>query len=228
MKSLRRPVVYQGVTYPDYEMDFYTSNIHSKRFKDQILKPRLEDKGYLGFVFCTERRRTNARQHKILAETFPDLISESPIVSYYGLKIGRYRNELKTPMGFTFICNMICPDHIDANRQNNHHANIMLVTQFENVLKSGPRRGREYKGIDEPRCGTYRIRIQWRNILDKNGKPFKIEKRFKTEEEAASAYNTFLKEGLLTIFGLDLGLKLYDIAYKNVIETPVQEQLILR
>jgi hypothetical protein len=35
IKINRRPVVYQGVTYPNYEMDFYTSNVYGKCFKDK-------------------------------------------------------------------------------------------------------------------------------------------------------------------------------------------------
>jgi len=224
MESLRRPIVYQGVTYPDYEMDGYTSNVYSVRFKDRILKPkRAGTKGYLGFYIC----RFNTPQHQLLAETFPDLLSKSPIVSHYDLKIGRYRHESKTPMGFTFICNQVCPDHIDNNKSNNHHTNLMLVTQFENILKCGPKKGGKYKSLFKRPYGTYQVRIQWRSILDKNGKTFHVCKTFKTEEEAVLRSNTMLEEALLTIWGKDLGQKMYDFAYKNVIETPVQEQLIL-
>ena len=27
-------------------------------------------------------------------------------------------------MGFTFICNMVCPDHIDNNKANNSYKNL--------------------------------------------------------------------------------------------------------
>jgi len=216
METLRRPVVYQGVTYPEYEMDFYTSNVYSIKSNDTVMKPMNKTiSNYLGFSFYIEGRRFSVRQHKLLAETFQDLLSKSPLVSHYGLKIGREQHELKTPMGFTVICNQVCPDHIDGNRANNHHTNIMPVTQFENVLKCGPRNGRKYKGIYKRPCGTYQVLIMWENILDKNGKGFYTSKHFKTEEEAALAYNTMLEEALLTIFGPDLGPKLYDLAYKN-------------
>jgi hypothetical protein len=227
MESLRRPVVYQGVTYPDYEMDFYTSDVYSKRFKDRVLKSGPSGMGYLVYHLHKGDRRFTAKQHKLLAETFPDLISNSPLVSHYGLQIGRDRHELKTPMGFTFICKMVCPDHIDNNKRNNHHTNLMLVTQHENNIKCGPKNGKKYKNVTKTINGTYKVRTQWRSILDKNGKKFYISKNFKTEEEAALASNTMLEESLLTIWGPDLGPKLYDLAYKNVIETPVQEQLIL-
>ncbi len=229
MKSLRRPIVYQGVTYPKYKMDGYTSNVYSVRFKDRVLKPkRAGIKGYLGFCICVEGRRLNAPQHQLLAETFFDLLSKSPIVSHYDLKIGRYRHESKTPMGFTFICNQVCPDHIDNNKSNNHHTNLMRVTQFENILKCGPKKGGKYKSAFKRPYGAYQVRIHWKSILDKNGKTFHVCKTFKTGEEAALGYNTMLEEALLTIWGPDFGPKMYDFAYKNVIETPVQEQLILR
>jgi hypothetical protein len=224
MESLRRLVVYQGVTYPDYEMDFYTSNVYSKRFKDRIVKPRLRS-GYIHFHMSNG---LNPGEHQFLAETFPDLLSKSPLVSHYDLKIGQDRHELKTPTDFTFLCNMICPDHIDNNRTNNHHTNLMIATQHENLIKCGPFKGKRYKGITKTKCGKYRVRVRWQNIVDKNGKIFEVSKLIRTEEEAVLGYNRILEESLLTIWGPDLRPKMYDFAYKNVIETPVQEQLILR
>src|SRR6056300_24934 len=229
MESLRRLVVYQGVTYTEYEMDFYTSNVHSMKFGGKILKSKRNGHGYLGYCLCSEdRQRFNAKQHKLLAETFQDLLSKSPLVSHHGLKIGREQHELEFGTAFRMICNQVCPDHIDSNRVNNHHSNLMIVTQFENLLKCGPRKGKKYKGIRKRPCGAYAIQIQFHNILDKNGKYFHLFKRFKTEEEeAALAYNTMLEEALLTIFGLDLGPKLYDLAYKNEVPATVQQELIL-
>ena len=219
IKINRRPVVYQGVTYPNYEMDFYTSNVYSKCFKDKdrALKPIRKRGGYPSFNFRHMEKSYTARQHKLLAETFPDLLSKSPLVSHYGLQIGKDQHELKTPMGFTFICNMVCPDHIDNNKANNSYKNLMITTQSENNLKCDPFEGRKYKGINKTPYGKYRVLITWRNILYENGKPFHNSKSFETEEEAALAYNTMLKESLLTVWGSDLGPKMYDLAYKNTI-----------
>lgn len=230
MKSLRRPIVYQGVTYPRYEMDFYTSNVYNVRFNDRILKcQKSGNRGYSGFCIYNEPHNVNIRQHKALAETFPDLLSKSPLVSHYDLKIGQDRHEFKTPTDFTFICNQVCPDHIDENKTNNHHTNLMIATQFENMIKCGPKSGKKYKGTTRTHYGKkYLVRTQWRNIVDKNGKTLPVWKTFEIEEEAALGYNTMLEEALLTVWGPDLGPKMYDFAYKNVIETPVQEQLILR
>jgi hypothetical protein len=227
MKSLRRPAVYQGVTYPDYEVELNTSNVYSVKFGNRILKPIFYGKGYLKYCFYSVGKIIRAKKHGLIAETFPDFIQLSPIVSHHGLKIGRERYELEFGTAFRMICNMVCPDHIDGNRVNNHHSNLMIVTQFENILKCGPRKGK-YKGFYKTSSGTYQIDIQFENILDENGKSFRLYKRFKTEEEAALGFNTMIEEALLTIFGLDLGPKMYDFAYKNAIETPVQEQLILR
>ena len=225
MESLRRPAVYQGVTYPEYEMDFYTSNVYSKRFGDRLLKPRSDNGNYLGYGFCSKGSVRYARQHKVLAETFYDLLPKSPLVSHYGLQIGCDRHELLTPTGFTFICNMVCPDHIDDNGANNHHSNLMIVTQFENLIKCGPFKGKRYKGAykQSKNGNTYhRMQLEFTNILDKDGKHFFVSKFFKTEEAAALGYNTMLEEALLTVWGPDLGPKMYDIAYKNVIETPAR------
>lgn len=226
MKSLRRPAVCQGVTYPEYEVEFNTSNVYTKRFGNRILKSRSDCHDYRRYNFSLGGVLIEVKHHRLIADTFPDLIQLSPIVSHHGLKIGRERHELEFGTAFRMICNQVCPDHIDGNRVNNHHSNLMIVTQFENILKCGPRKGK-YKGFYKTSNGTYQIDIGFETILDENGKYFRLAKRFKTEEEAALAYNTMLKESLLTVFGPDLGPKMYDFAYKNVIETPVQEQLIL-
>jgi hypothetical protein len=219
IKINRRTVISLGVTYPNYEMDFYTSNVYSKCFKDKdrALKPIIKRGGYPSFNFRHMGKSYTTRQHKLLAETFPDLLLKSPLVSHYGLQIGKDQHELKTPMGFTFICNMVCPDHIDNNKANNSYKNLMITTQSENILKCDPFEGRKYKGIHKTLYGKYRVSISWQNILYENGKHFRTSKNFETEEEAVLAYNTVLKESLLTVWGSDLGPKMYDLAYKNTI-----------
>jgi len=230
MESLRRPVVYNGVTYPDYEIDFHTSNVYSKRFKDKDRALKTYPRPFSTYrnVGIPCPKMTPIGVHTLMAETFHDLLPKSPIVSYYGLLVGRDRHILKTPMGFTFICNMVCPDHIDGDPSNNHHSNLMIVTQFENILKCGPRNGKKYKGVRKRTYGTYQIQIEFRNILDENGKNFYLCKTFKTEEEAVLGFNTMLEESLLTIFGSYLGPKLYDLAYKNEVSATVQQEFILR
>jgi hypothetical protein len=224
METLRRPAVYQGVTHPHYEMEYYTSDVYSTRFNDRILKAKKLGIGYLGFHFRDKKSEIDIypKQHGLLAETFPDLLPKSPIVSHYGLEIGNDRHELKTPTGFNFICNLVCPDHIDGNKANNHHSNIMIMTQFENIFRCGPKKGRKYKGIFKTATNSYLVQIRFRSIIDKNGRFIYTVKTFETEEEAALAYNPMLEEILLNAFGPDLGAKMYDIAYKNVIEIPCQ------
>ncbi len=226
MESLRRPAVYQGVTYPDYEVEFNTSNVYSVKFGNRILKPHSDRTGYRKYTFSLGGVLMEVKHHRLIADTFSDFIQLSPIVSHHGLKIGGERHELEFGTAFRMICNMVCPDHIDGNRADNHHSNLMIVTQFENVLKCESRKGKRYKGVTKV-GNRYLVRIQFKNILDENGKYFRLAKRFETEEEAALGFNTMIEEALLTIFGLDLGLKMYDIAYKNVIETPVQEELFV-
>ena len=230
MESLRRQAVYKGVTYPDYEVEFNTSNVYSKRFGGRLLKFYVRPDGYVECSFFLGGKIIHVKHHKLITETFSDLIQLSPIVSHHGLKIGREQHELEFGTAFRMICNQVCPDHIDDDRANNHHSNLMIVTQFENILKCGPRKDKKYKGVDRRPYGTrgtYQTRIRFANILDENGKDLYLSKVSKTEEEAALAYNTMLEESLLTIFGLDLGPKLYDFAYKNEVPATVQQELIL-
>ena len=229
MKSLRRPAVYQGVTYPEYEIDFYTSQVYSVRYNDKVLKTGSRQfSSYLSVAFCLNYKMTYVGVHSLMAETFYDLLPKSPLVSYYSLLVGRNKHILKTPTEFTFICNQVCPDHIDGDPSNNHHSNLMIVTQLENNLKRGPKREGHspYKGVTSNR-GRGRARIETKNTIDQNGKAFFLSKSFKTEEEAALVYNIILEESLLTIWGGDLGPKMYDLAYKNVIKSPVQQKLTL-
>ena len=98
----------------------------------------------------------------------------------------------------------------------------MIVTQLENNLKRGPKREgfSPYKGVTSDR-GKFKARIDTKNTIDQNGKAFSLSKNLKIEEEAALRYNKILEDSLLTIWGKDLGPKMYDFAYKNVIETHV-------
>jgi len=244
MKSLRRPAVYQGVTYPDYEIDFYTSRVYDVK-KNKVLKGTHRLDSYVSVSFrlnskIDKRGNFSPLIHGLLAETFYDLLSKSPLVSYYDLQIGQGdRREIKTPTGFNFLYKMVCPDHIDGDPSNNHHSNLMTVTQFENQIKRGSYKGScsIYKGIygksvnyrfkKGPRFKAWQVQIKFKSTLDENGKHFFSSKNFRTEEEAALGYNTMLGEALLTIWGPELGLKMYDSAYKNVIKAPIQQELTL-
>tara|TARA_A200000159_G_scaffold70322_1_gene65296 strand:- start:355 stop:1014 length:660 start_codon:yes stop_codon:yes gene_type:complete len=219
MNSLRRPIIYQGAAYPDYEIDFNTSQVHSVRKNDKVLKANSRAfSRYVNVCPYLNSKMTPMGVHTLMAETFHDLLPKSPLVSYYGLLVGRDRHILKTPTEFTFICNQVCPDHIDGDPSNNHHSNLMIVTQLENNLKRGPKREgfSPHKGVTSDR-GKFKARIDTKNTIDQNGKAFSLSKNLKTEEEAALRYNKILEESLFTIWGKDLGPKMYDLAYKNVI-----------
>lgn len=224
MESLRRPVVYQGITYPEYEIDFYTSQVHSIRNNDKVLKATSRSfSSYLSATLSLNSERLYVGVHSLMAETFHDLLPKSPLVSYYGLLVGRDKHILKTPTEFTFICNQVCPDHIDGDPSNNHHSNLMIVTQLENNLKRGPKREgfSPYKGVTSDR-GKFKARIDTKNTIDQNGKAFSLSKNLKIEKEAALRYNKILEDSLFTIWGKDLGPKMYDFAYKNVIGAPAR------
>jgi len=230
MKSLRRPAVYRGVTYPEYEIDFYTSQVYSVRYNDKVLKTTSRPfSSYLSVIPYLNYKPTYIGVHSLMAETFYDLLPKSPLVSYYGLLVGRNKHILKTPTEFTFICNQVCPDHIDDDPSNNHHSNLMIVTQTENNLKKRPHKREcdsSYKGVTIDK-GSFKARIFTRNTIDQNGKAFGLSKNLKTEEEAALVYNIILEESLLTIWGGNLGPKMYDLAYKNVIKAPIRQELTL-
>ena len=225
MNSLRRPIIYQGVTYPDYEIDFNTSQVHSVRKNDKVLKASSRPfSRYINVCPYLNSKMTPIGVHQLMAETFYDLLPKSPLVSYYGLSVGRDRHILKTATEFTFICNQVCPDHIDGDPSNNHHSNLMIVTQLENNLKRGPHKrecSSSYKGVTNDR-GKFKARIATRTTIDQNGKAFALSRNTKTEEEAALRYNKILEESLFTIWGKDLGPNMYNLAYKNVIEIPCQ------
>ena len=221
MKSLRRLVVYQGITYPNYEIDFYTSQVYSVRY-NRFLKYGINSCGY-PFVPIRKKKRihTNAGIHKIMAETFYDIFKLSPLVSYFDLKISNHKQIFNLPTGFTFISRMVCPDHIDGDRSNNHYSNLMIATQFENMLKKGKDTANskyKYKGtFRRDRKTAWQSQFSSSVILDKNGKRLYKTTCFETEEEGALGFNAMMKDSLLNVFEEELGLKLYDLAYKNKI-----------
>lgn len=80
-------------------------------------------------------------------------------------------------------------DHADGNGLNNQRFNIRICTESQNAMNRGknPTSGFKYKGITW--C-AYNNR--YRAEIYKDGKRYRLG-RFKTEEEAALAYNEAAK-----------------------------------
>lgn len=83
-------------------------------------------------------------------------------------------------------------DHIDGNPANNRRKNLRICTQYQNMINSKIRSdsNNNYKGVKYRGSGNYQARIQ------KDGKRYNLG-TFKTEEDAAIAYN----EKALELFG---------------------------
>ena len=90
-------------------------------------------------------------------------------------------------------------DHIDGNGLNNKKTNLRLCNNQQNCMNQKPRGGRKYKGISKLPSGKYRARV----TID--GSHFNLGV-FKTEQEAAIAYN----EWAIKIYG--------EFARLNVVE----------
>jgi hypothetical protein len=90
-------------------------------------------------------------------------------------------------------------DHINGDPLDNRRENLRLCSASQNQANRKPAPGRKYKGVTKNKSGTYSASIQMNKKLHGCG-------TFKTEEEAALAYN----RKALELFG--------DFAYQNIIE----------
>ena len=83
--------------------------------------------------------------HKVLSETFPDLMSHTPLSRF--IKSGRQLTE-KAKEGVNLN---ISVDHIDRNPHNNKISNLRFSTKVEQNLNSGPNKNSTciYKGVSK-------------------------------------------------------------------------------
>ena len=77
-------------------------------------------------------------------------------------------------------------DHINGNTLDDRRDNLRLATSMQNSYNRKPNAGRQYKGVTKTKYNTYKSVIR-------NGKDIINIGSFKTEEEAAYAYNNEAK-----------------------------------
>jgi hypothetical protein len=94
------------------------------------------------------------------------------------------RNIIQVPDD-SFPCRL-CIDHINGNGLDNRRCNLRVATYAQNIANSPPRKGRKYKGVYF-KGKSYYASISFNRIVIRIGK-------FKTEEEAARAYDLKAKE----------------------------------
>lgn len=126
---------------------------------------------------------------------------------FYGIKSGNYihfrsYNGNKRSDGFVRPHELILGkvsgmvvDHIDGNTLNNSKSNLRFVTPQENAQnrrKSSNKKSSKYIGVDFV-CDSIAKNNKWRARIGLNKKSFCIG-YFKTEQEAAIAYNNYIIE----------------------------------
>ena len=104
-----------------------------------------------------------------------------------------HREIMGFPQGFVV-------DHWNHDETDNRRENLRVCTQSENLLNSGPRLGKKYKGVSENRYGRFITRFQ--GIYHGS---------FATPEEAALKYNQVVQ---------DQG---HHHAYLNQVELPTED-----
>lgn len=96
-----------------------------------------------------------------------------------------------SPVRFHKLISPDCPkglvvDHINRDRTDNRKSNLRYVTTKENVRNSGPKTGK-YKGVSWSSHTK-----KWRATCKLDGKQKHLG-YYKTEEEAALAYNNYIE-----------------------------------
>jgi hypothetical protein len=83
--------------------------------------------------------------------------------------------------------NKLKADHINRNTLDNRRNNLRLINAGISCHNRNPFKGKKYKGVSKRKNGTYQVDIQCKKKKYYLGS-------FKTEKEAAIAYNIKAKE----------------------------------
>lgn len=134
------------------------------------LTPRVNNRGYLAYQMRINGRNCQRLAHRLVA-------------------LAHIPNPANKP----------CVDHIDRNLANNNHDNLRWATPSENqanACKSLTRRaGSEYKGVYPNRSSSGIIRYRAYICYAVNGAQSRQHLGcYATEEEAARAYDTALRQ----------------------------------
>ena len=142
------------------------SNGRSQNYKGSFIKQQVGKRGYYKFNLPNKSSYKHYNSHRIIAEAFLNDFSQSLQV-----------------------------DHIDGNKLNNNVNNLRMVTQAENLRAFQKKRknsASQYLGVFFDKDPQVRIK-KWYSRITFKGKRHYLG-NFKTEEEAALAYNKKAKE----------------------------------
>jgi len=122
----------------DYEVSSF-GNIKSLKFgKEKILKPALNNYGYLTVVICNNGMTKTRNVHQLVAECFLNHI----------------------PSGHKLVVN-----HINFNKIDNRVENLEIITARENLNKKHLKSSSQYTGVSW--CKTYKKWVSSINIKGK-------------------------------------------------------------
>lgn len=125
-------------------------------------------------------------------------VRRSPRINGVKTHVSLHREIMEAPKG-THV------DHINGDPLDNRKANLRLVTNSQNQMNRVPNAGRKYKGVfKNSKTGDWEARIG----INRENQGYKYLGIFKTQEEAAQAYNVAAQ----MIFG--------KFAKLNDVETP--------
>ena len=157
-EDIINPLEHRTLIYNGYENKNYIVNTNGQIYS-------LKNKIYLkanDFNQCSQliRLYINSSQkslmiHKVLSETFPDLMSYTPLSRF--IKSGGQLTE-KAKKGVNLN---ISVDHIDRNPHNNKISNLRFSTKTEQNLNSGPYKNTTciYKGVSKKTQRKHHIGI---------------------------------------------------------------------
>ncbi len=124
-------MIEQWKEVPGYKGEYWISNLgRVKSFRQskvgKILMERYDGRGYVQYILCDNRVRTNHKGHHLVWDNFGQ-----------GDRDGRIINV----------------DHIDDDKRNNHIDNLQLLTNRDNLAKGMKKvnKSSQYTGVYKPK-----------------------------------------------------------------------------